>query len=61
MSILILENDYNDLVKSLFPLGNCFKLEGYEVHYACPFPEHEYIHNILISRRILSILNILIN
>jgi len=50
MAILILENGYNDLIKSRYPLGKYLQAEGHEVHYACPYPDEKAIHHVPMSR-----------
>ena len=54
MAILILENGYSDLIGSRYPLGQYLQSEGYEVHYACPKPEKDTIHEVPMSRNRIS-------
>lgn len=51
MNILIIENGYQDLVKSRFPLGDYLKQNGNKLIYACPNPPKDSeIFNLPIPR-----------
>ena len=56
MSLLILENGSADLIRSRIRLGEYLQSEGLEVHYACPNPERETHHEVLMSRSSLALL-----
>jgi len=60
MKLLLLENLFDDLKKSRFPLGDFFASNGFEVEYACPCPEIKAVHDIPMSRNSLSLITILI-
>jgi len=59
MTILILENSYSDLVKSRIPLGEYLQSKGLKVHYSCPKPERDNIHNIPMSRNSMAPLKLI--
>lgn len=60
MKVLIIENGYNDLVKSRFPLGNFFISKGLSVCYSCPNPPlNSDTYNLEMNRSKLAILSIL--
>lgn len=54
MKILLVENGFNDLKKSRFPLGSYFRSFGNEVFYACPDPKEEGIFDLMMSRNSLA-------
>lgn len=60
MRILLVENGFNDLKKSRYPLGSYFESFGNEVFYACPNPEEAGIFNITMSRNSLTLIQLLI-
>ena len=59
MTTLILENGYNDLVRSRIPLGEYFKSKGLEVHYACPQPQRDTVYEVPMSRSSLSLIKLI--
>lgn len=59
MAILILENGYNDLVRSRIPLGEYFQSKGLKVHYACPKPERDIAYEVPMSRSSLAPLKLI--
>lgn len=58
-NVLILENSYNDLIKSRFPLGTYLKESGCNVYYGCPNPMVKEVFNIPMSRNRLSPIQLL--
>lgn len=53
-NVLIIENGYDDLIRTRKPLGTYFQSFGNEVYYACPNPKDETVHNISMSRNSLA-------
>ena len=52
--VLLVENSYNDLVKSRFALGNYLKDSGLIVNYCCPDPDNVNVFDIPMSRNSLA-------
>jgi len=48
--VLLVENSYQDLVKSRFSLGNFLKESGFTVKYCCPNPDNNSVFDIPMSR-----------
>lgn len=55
MKVLIIENSFDDLRKSRFPLGDYFQESGLDVCYACPGPLDKEVFNIPMSRNKLDV------
>lgn len=54
MKILLIENGFNDLKKSRYPLGSYLQSLGNDVYYACPDPKEAGVFDITMSRNSLA-------